>query len=176
MSARTLVSKSEYARHRGVTPAAVTYWARDGRIVLLDGKVDRDASDAALDKTLSPIHGGKRTTAERAPEPETVGSRADLIRQKSRQSELSADLLALELRKKKGEVIDRAGHDRALLEALGPILARLDSIGSRAAPKALGQNDLRVVQDAIDDEVTVVRQEIADTLRAMAAAEAATKQ
>ena len=43
-----LLSQAEYAAHRGVSRAAVHKAARSGRIELTpDGRIDRDAADAA---------------------------------------------------------------------------------------------------------------------------------
>lgn len=164
----TFVSKSQYARHRGVTPAAVTYWCRDKRIVVVEGRVDQEASDAALDKTLNPIHGGNRV-----PEAEQIAanisgdSRASLIRSKSRQSDLAADLLDLELREKRGQLVELPRVNQAIADGLATILSQLRTISVRTSPRLVGETDLRRVQDVIDEEVDKICQETADTLRAM---------
>lgn len=44
-----LVTQAEYARHRGITRQAVSQAVRNGKIVLIDGKVDVESSDAAWD-------------------------------------------------------------------------------------------------------------------------------
>lgn len=44
-----LMNQSEYARHRGISRQAVYQAVRAGRIVLLKGKIDSDAADAAWD-------------------------------------------------------------------------------------------------------------------------------
>ena len=41
-----IISKAEYARHRGVSRAAVSIAIREGRITLIDGKIDPVAADA----------------------------------------------------------------------------------------------------------------------------------
>jgi hypothetical protein len=46
----TVVSQAEYARHRGVSKKTVTQWKQGGKLVLADGGVDVEASDAYLKK------------------------------------------------------------------------------------------------------------------------------
>jgi hypothetical protein len=54
-----LITKSEYARRRDVSPAMVSHWIRDGRLVLVGNKVDADRSDEALAKWLDTRRGGR---------------------------------------------------------------------------------------------------------------------
>lgn len=71
--------KSEYARHRDVTPAMVSHWCNAGRLVLTaDGRVDVVASDRALAETLDPARGGKggNPNARRVMSPAPVGRAA----------------------------------------------------------------------------------------------------
>lgn len=44
----TLVTQAEYARHRGVSRAAVSQWKTAGAIVMQESRVDLEASDAHL--------------------------------------------------------------------------------------------------------------------------------
>jgi hypothetical protein len=46
----TLVTKAEFARRHGVSKPAVQKWERNGWLVLSEGKVDAEASDAKLAK------------------------------------------------------------------------------------------------------------------------------
>ncbi|MGI4849357.1 MAG: hypothetical protein ACRYGK_14630 [Janthinobacterium lividum] len=45
-----IVSQAEYARIRGVSKKTVTQWKQEGKLVMVDGSVDVDASDAYLSK------------------------------------------------------------------------------------------------------------------------------
>lgn len=169
MSERTLVSKSEYARMKGVSPPAVTYWARDGRIVVVDGKVDVEASDALLAKTGHPSHGGKRTDSAEVIELPAGGSRERLLQSQSRRADTRAQLDELDLLERKGLLVERARYDEALADGLAPVMSQFETLSARLGPKLVGLTDLRRIQDLIDDEVAKLREETATTLRAMIA-------
>ena len=49
-----LMSKAQFARHRGVGRSAVSNWITRGQLVIVDGKVDVAASEALLDASVDP--------------------------------------------------------------------------------------------------------------------------
>src|SRR5579872_5324963 len=55
-----LITKSEFAAHRGVSRGAVSHWIRlkklDGPALRPDGKIDVEAADRQLAARLSPVH------------------------------------------------------------------------------------------------------------------------
>lgn len=55
-----LISKSEFAKERGVTAGRVSHWLRDGRIAEVDGKIDADQAHADLDAALDRTKGMRR--------------------------------------------------------------------------------------------------------------------
>lgn len=57
--AATLMTKSEYAEHRGVSRSMVSHWVEYQRIAIVGMKVDVEASDAMLAESLDPVRGGK---------------------------------------------------------------------------------------------------------------------
>jgi len=182
------MTRSEYAKHRDVSRAAVTQWAAAGRIVTdASGNVVVDESDKRLAETMN-TRGGKRprTDLGQAAQSDPVDTPtqgtlvlppgSSLTQARTAQAQSRARLDELDYLERVGALVERARYDQAILDALAPILSRLDSIASRAAPKLLGLTDVRRIIDVVDDEVIALRQEIFDTLRAMAAAGGATKQ
>lgn len=181
---RTL-TRSQFARHRGVSAPAVTQWAQAGRIVLApNGDVIVDESDALLAATQT-AHVGKRgapaVSKRTRGRPAAAYAAADgdpetLTEARIAQARARARLDELEYRERAGELVERRRYDQALADAVAPILSRLDSLANRAAPKLVGIADMSHVIGVIDDEVIALRQDIADTLEAMSHAGGATKQ
>lgn len=184
------MTRAEFAKHRGVSKAAVTQWADAGRIVVdATGKVLVEPSETRLAETMN-SRGGKRQkgatggvqqTPGVAQPPQSdmpfdVSGSGTLTGARTAQATAKAKLDQLEYEQRVGALVVRALYDKALQDGLAPILSRLDSLSTRAAPKLLGEMDVRRIQDVIDDAVLEVRQDIADTLRAMAASGEATKQ
>ena len=174
------MTRAEFAQHCGVSKAAVTQWASAGRVVCdSGGRVLVKESEQLLAETRSKAGGKPRTTETPATSrsaPRAVLDEATLTGAKTAQARARARLDEIELAERMGRLIDRERSDRAILDAVGPILTRFESLGARAAPKVVGQTDVRRIADAIDDEVLALRQELADTLKAMAASGKATKQ
>jgi phage terminase Nu1 subunit (DNA packaging protein) len=55
------VTKSQYARHRGVAPRTVSDWAERGILIWRGGRVDVEASDAVLNARPAKYRGGVAT-------------------------------------------------------------------------------------------------------------------
>jgi hypothetical protein len=176
-----LVLKSEYAKHRGVNNGLVSRWTKAGRIAIVDGLVDVEASDAMLAASLDPTRGGRggRPSARTqvptttpapgsnggppaaAPEPSGYA----LVR--TQREGFAAKTAEVEYRKMIGELVEREPYNRALAQNLASALQRLDSISSRLGARLAAEADVRKCQDMIDDEVQSIRQEVADTARQM---------
>lgn len=55
-----LISKSEFAKERGVSAGRVSQWLHDGRIAETEGKIDADQAHANLDAALDRTKGMRR--------------------------------------------------------------------------------------------------------------------
>jgi len=179
----TLISKADYARHRGVTGAMVSHWTNANRIVIVDGKVDRDASDRMLAASRDPARGGKKGKSDGSIPNTLQGSRApgaeggtapggasdSYAAVRTLREGYRAKTEEVEYRQRIGELVEKDAYDKALADALGPILAAFDTLAPRLAPKIAGESDARKVQNTIDAAVAAIRQSIADTLQQMIA-------
>jgi hypothetical protein len=169
-----LVSKGDYARHRGVSAAMVSHWTKAGRIVIVDGKVDVSASDAALAASRDPARGGKGgksngtavvapPSGSTAPEP---GSYTDV---RTTRESFNAKEAELDYLERVGKLVEREAYDRALSDALEPVMACLDRLAPVLGPLVTGETDARKVQNNIDDAVDGVRRDMESTIRALMA-------
>jgi hypothetical protein len=172
---KQLISKTEYAKHRGVSQAMVSHWTNGQRIQIVDGKVDVEASDAMLAAGQDPTRGGKGGRPKHQQRPRAPAddggslqpppsmdafSRVRTVREgyRARSEEVA-------YRKLIGELVEREKWAKALADGLTPLLAALDSLGPRLAQRLVGETDPRVIQNLIEDAVAVSRQDAADTMR-----------
>lgn len=194
-----IVTKAEYARLRGVSRAAVTQWATAGKIVLTgDGRVDVARSDVRLADTTNQARGGKggRTSAaaakglpgsaapavaspgagDRGADPEGGAAPLTLASANTQRAALQAQTLELRLRREAGDLVDRAGFERALVDSLGVAVEQLGTLAARIASRCAAETDARRVHAIIDEEIARVRQDVATRVRALLAAGGSTRQ
>ncbi|HGE7088405.1 TPA: hypothetical protein ACGB3K_005141 [Klebsiella aerogenes] len=174
----SIVSKSEFARRKGISPAMVTKLCSSGRIpVLKSGKLDFDKASAAYEATrqvgreVSAINGKKgRGTAE---QPELPGDDAGLAggtsnvaaqfnKAKTAEKVYQAKLKKLEYEEKEGSLIakDTVSDDAFL--AANELRSRLFSIGPRAAPRCEGK-PAREIERIIEDEINFALQALQES-------------
>jgi len=55
----TYMSTTAYSKHRGVSFQRISYLKRHGRLVVLNGQIDKEASDKALDERPPSYRGGE---------------------------------------------------------------------------------------------------------------------
>lgn len=177
----TLISKSEYARHRKVTPAQVTHWLKAGRISIVDGKVDPVASDAMLAKTLNPIQGGKRARHDSKVR-ENVTPPVQEIHADAVSSAVVADktvstqLKRVKLEREAGRLVDRAKYDLATESAFAGLRDQLLAIPRRLSGRLAAETDERRCDELLTAELAKVLNHGADAQEALADAVGETTQ
>ena len=127
----TLITQSEYAKRRkaaglsGGTFQAVRKAVESGRITAIEGKIDPEVADIQREKYTRKrcdYHGDR--TVKSAPvvavTPDDLatqdGDRASWSDAKARTEAAIAELKELELARRKGELVDRAGVERAAFQ------------------------------------------------------------
>lgn len=176
------MTRAEFARHRGVSKAAVTQWAAAGRLVLSGTGVNVEGSDSRLAETVN-NRGGKRKAgvvggaqADASGQPGDFRFGGTLTEARTSQARNRAKLDDLDYQERIGKLVEKSRYDAALADGMAPIMSQLDNLSTRLAPKVAGLTDVRRIQDIVDDEVARIRQDTADTLRAMISGSRATKQ
>ena len=182
-----LLSKSEFARHRGVTPAQVTHWikASPPRVVLVGGRVDRDASDALLESTLDRTRGGKggltaaavalntppagssgaagaapAGSSGVAPPPAAGTHLAASIAEK----EVGVEIKRIRLRQLGDELVDRAAYMRESQGIAAALRERLAAIGPALGSRLAAETDARRCRAMIDAEVAGALRDMVEAL------------
>lgn len=120
--ARQLVTRSEFARHRGVSPQRVQEWEEKGQLVTVgEGRslrVDLEASDARVNATRDPqqdLARGART--DRGDGDVEPGDHAELYAEfRARREKANAELAELKLAEERGRLIDRTAATSAVYD------------------------------------------------------------
>ena len=116
-----LISQAEFARRQGCKRPAVTRLKALGRLVMVKGKVDYKATLKLIADTADPAH------------PKSKGKVVTFADARTAKERARAGLVVLELKKRKGELIDAAQTERLLAEMFTTIKSRIRAIGPKCA-------------------------------------------
>jgi hypothetical protein len=165
------MSKAEYARHRGVSRAAVSQWASAGRIALAgDGNVLVSESDRRLGATVNTRGGiggnrqnGTRKTAAAASGRSTEPAES-LTSARTAEASLKAKLAALDYEERIGQLCEVSAATRAIGECAAITRRTIEQIPSRIATRIAAELgvDSRKAFDLLQDEIERVCRSIAD--------------
>jgi hypothetical protein len=151
-----------------VSPALVTRWTKAGRLVLVDGKVDRDASDALLARSLNPTHGGRRVaggsvgaTVAGTPVVEEIARHAAVDR------DYAGRIRRLEYERRAGLLVPRKAVELAAQHAADSARKMLERLPDRLAPRLAAESDARRVRALLLEEIEALSREIASAAEAM---------
>lgn len=172
----TIVSQAEYARLRGVSKKTVTQWKRDGKLVLAEGGVDVEASDAYLKKYRTaglkgndqgnsgnglPVVLESETTEEAALRILTTQGASMTIEEAKRVKENYLALLSqLEYDQKSGAVVLVADVATAVGLEYSKVRTRLLAIPAEQAPRIHRLKTVNEVQDVLQELITEALEEM----------------
>jgi len=156
----TLLTQAEFARQNGYSKPYVTKLKAEGRLVMVDGKVDAEASKALIASTADPRYGengGRRDGGE----DEVVGK----VKNDSVQSlkleglQLENESKRIKLDREKAELLPRADVVAALNDIATQARLMLDELRYRAAGYLVGKNQLEIEQ-ILGEHQAVIMHEI----------------
>ncbi|MBO4480889.1 MAG: elements of external origin [Alphaproteobacteria bacterium] len=150
-----------YAKHRGVSDAAVRRAIDDKRITLLpDGQIDPEIADKEWDENTDKRFQPK-PAASPVPEPST-----GISLQKSRANKelFEALLKKLEYEEKSGKLVDRAKVEMEAFAAARVARDRLLLIPDRVAPIIIGETDMFEIKRVLREEIIRSLQNLTDFL------------
>jgi phage terminase Nu1 subunit (DNA packaging protein) len=157
----TLMTRREFAEHMAVDVSRTSQWKRDGRLVLVDGKIDCEASEAAINASGTRQRYLTKRTAAAQPQ--------DALREARTRTETArADQAELEARKRAGQLVE-------VVEARRAIAALAEVVGKAldALPARVGATLAARYGAPAGDALTILRTEIT-TMRKQVLADAAT--
>ena len=150
-----------YAKHRGVSDAAVRRAIDGKRITLLpDGQIDPEIADKEWDENTDKRFQPK-PAASPVPEPST-----GISLQKSRANKelFEALLKKLEYEEKSGKLVDRAKVEMEAFAAARVARDRLLLIPDRVAPIIIGETDMFEIKRVLREEIIRSLQNLTDFL------------
>lgn len=172
------VTRAEFSRRRGVSKAAVTGWAKDGRIkCAADGRVDVVASEKMLAEYVGGARGGARRAGQVGVQPPADGlgggmgsaQLGSLVQARTAVATIAARRAETEHQVRLGQLVERDRYAKAIEDGLAPILSALDSLPALIGPDVAAETDVRKVQNMLDDAIAKIRADMATTLQRLIA-------
>lgn len=151
MSAIALVSKSEYARRRGCTEAAVRRAVKDGRISLIDGKIDPVAADAQWARN-SRVRAGSKPTADARPV-DQEDAEGGYWQSRARREAAEAEMAELKLAEQRGALVRTADVRAVFSQRLAGLRNSLLQIPARLSPVMAAESDQARCFEAMQAEL-----------------------
>jgi hypothetical protein len=151
MSGIALISKSEYARRRGCTEAAVRRAVKDGRISLIDGKIDPVAADAQWASNSRVRAGSKPTIEARAADQEDT--EGGYWQSRARREAAEAEMAELKLAEQRGSLVRAADVRAVFSQRLAGLRNSLLQIPARLSPVMAAESDQARCFEALQAEL-----------------------
>lgn len=144
----TLMTKTEYADHRGVTKPAISKMAREERILITpEGLVDADVSDILLDQfSESPLRNPNGPVA-------AVFGVDSYPEQRARLTKYKADLAQIELSRASGAVVDSTVVKSEAHTTARRVRDHILNLPDRLAPMLAAATDIHEVRTLLDSEL-----------------------
>lgn len=140
-----LLSRREYAAHRGVAVSAVQKAVETGRITLMDGKIDPEKADKEWAENTNPIYNSPRTDDS---------SSNPYQKSKIMKTTYDAMLKKLEYEERAGKLIPRAQVESDAFAAARTARDHLLMIPKRVAPRIIGLKNISDIEYILSQEIT----------------------
>ena len=140
-----LLSRREYAVHRGVTVAAVQKAVETGRISLIDGKIDPEKADKEWTENTNPAYNTPRTDN---------GLSTPYHKSKIMKTTYDAMLKKLEYEERAGKLIPIAQVQAEAFAAARTARDHLLMIPRRIAPQIINQTNISDIEYILKQEIT----------------------
>ena len=161
-----LITQAEYARRRGVAKSAVAKAVAEGRITLINGKVDPAVADIQwAQNTRTRADSGRATTGNTgegvlplsdtpaAPSgPDSGPAAPGYADYRALREKAEAEMAQRANAKDAGLLVERTRVERGMFDVVRALRDSVMAIGQRAAPRCIGLADARDIEHAITDE------------------------
>lgn len=169
-----LITQAEYARRRGCSKQAVSKAVKAGRLTLIDGMIDPEIADRQWARNTDP-----QQQERGAPEQFEVTQRravaltdADggsasgdpmLVKEKARTERLRAELLEIELRQRRGELVEAVDARRVQFNLARTTRNALLALPPRLAPIFASMTDASEIERLFDSELRKLCAQLSST-------------
>ena len=177
-----LISQAEFARSRGVSPAAVCYAVKSGRINLIDGKIDPEVADIQWAKNtknskaafaqpkpmldFASIAAAKTAPADPAhPLPDSTITQTvyDLQLSRAKREHHEANLAEMRERQRAGELVELAQVHLAYTTLAAQLRAALERIPDKITPRLAAESDEHAIHTLLLAELDQAMLDMATT-------------
>lgn len=172
----TLISQAEYARRRGCSKQAVSKAVKAGRVTLIDGQIDPEIADREWARNTDPEQQERgapeqfeitqarvQASAHEAEPPVVREDNPLLIDAKARTEKLRADLLEIEIREKRGELIVANDARRVQFNLARSTRNAILAVPARLAPLLAPIADAAEIERVLEAELRKICQQLATT-------------
>jgi hypothetical protein len=153
----SIMTKTEYAKHRNVSQAAVSKMVREDRILVTpDGRIDSDVSDVLLNQfSESPLQNQARDSLL-----EQLGTVESYTEQRALLTKYKAGLAKIDLDKAAGTVVD-AIHVRDVAHSTARrVRDHILNLPDRLAPLLAAETDTHAIRTLLDSELRSALEEL----------------
>lgn len=140
-----LLSRREYAKHRGVTVSAVQKAVETGRITLTNGKIDPEKADKEWTENTNPAYNTPRTDDNFS----TPYQKSKIMK-----TTYDAMLKKLEYEERAGKLVSRAQVESDVFAASRATRDHLLMIPKRVAPRIIGLKNISDIEYILSQEIT----------------------
>ncbi len=163
-----LMTKSEYARHRGVSAVAVHYAVQEGRISLINGKIDAAVADIQWQRntrTRAPNRPAvdtdvQSTTAGAGSGAEPAAAGDDYWVSRARREAAEAHIAEMKRGELEGKLIRADVLRQAWSRKVASVRDALLQIPPRMAPVLAAESDMERVATLLEDELRAALAEL----------------
>ena len=163
-----LISQAEYARRRGVAKSAVAKAVKEGRITLIDGKIDPAVADIQwAQNTRARADAGRPASEQGSAMGEQLSASENPPQAPDSASAAKDDYQALRVRremaavereerenaKEAGQLVDRATARRGTFDAFRALRDDIMNAPQRAAARVVGMSETREIEHVFVEEL-----------------------
>ena len=154
------ISQAEYARRNGWSRAYVAKLVKNGKLTLVDKKVDVELADKQLEKNIDPNNGLKERDQKNLPDGK---SGLGLMEAKRLHEEYKAKLARLRYEQARGELIEKSQVDREAYSIGRVVRDAMLAIPSRLRDILAAEDDAKEVHKILEKDITHALDELAKT-------------
>ena len=161
------MTQSQYARKKRVHRSRISQLVREGRLILIGGKIDPTVADANWEKNIDPVKRYNLKTSKAGHGRKTKSSPSlSYIEAKRNHELLKSQLTALEVKIKTGELVPKGESLRWLSNHIIIAKTALWGLPRRMGPVLATVTDEKEIEFQLEEEIFEILEEMARSLPA----------
>lgn len=165
------INQAEYARRRGVSREAVRKAVQDGRITLINGKIDPAVADIQWQQNTNPSQQrfGLSATQQDQQQSQPAGDGSatlyNMAAARAKREHFDAQLAEMKALRESAALVDAQQMVLAITSAAAQLRMALERIPDKLAGQIAAAPDQRVVHEILTTEIEQVMHAMADGLQ-----------